>query len=148
MKLTHKAQVKRREKRKSTRITVPLPIKYEWFSKKDILREALCQNISGSGMMIRVDRPLEVGEHLKTLFYFPQDAKPINAISEVVWCRKTKSKEEINFDAGIRHIRIEKQDRERFVFLFCETMINFLTANKAIKQLIPKKHTSGVCKKV
>lgn len=139
MKSAHKTQVRRKEKRRSTRISVPLPIKYEWFSKKDILREALCQNISGSGMMIRVDSSLKAGERLKTLFYFPQDAKPINAISEVVWCRKTKSKEEINFDAGIRHIRIEKQDRERFVFLFCETMINFLTANKVITQVNLRK---------
>lgn len=139
MKSIYKAQVRRKEKRRSTRVTVPLPIKYEWLSKKDILREALCQNISGSGMMIRADRPLEVGERLNTLFYFPQDAKPINAISEVVWCRKAKSKEEIHFDAGIMHIRIENQDRERFVFLFCETMINFLTANKVITQVNSRK---------
>lgn len=139
MKLTHKARGKRKEKRKFTRITVPLPIKYEWLSKKDILKEALCQNISGGGMMLKVDRPLKVGERLKTLFYFPQDAKPIGAISEVVWCRKTKRKEGIRFDAGIRHIKIEKQDRERFVFLFCETMINFLTANKVITQVNLRK---------
>lgn len=135
-----RVQSRKREERKSTRILAGLPIKYEWFSQKDVLRETLCRNISGGGMMLRVDRPLKVGERLKTLFYFPQDdAKPIGAISEVVWSRKIRTKEGIRFDAGIRHIKIEKRDRERFVFLFCETMINFLTADKVITQVNLRK---------
>lgn len=90
-------------------------------------------------MMLRADKPLKAGERLKSLFYFSQDTKPISAITEVVWCRKVKTKEGIRFNAGIKHIKIKKQDRERFVFLFCETMLNFLTANKVIRQVNLRK---------
>ncbi|GAF99749.1 unnamed protein product, partial [marine sediment metagenome] len=31
----------------------------------------------------------------------------------------------LHFDVGLQYINISRKDKERFVFLFCETMINY-----------------------
>lgn len=111
------------EKRRTERLKVPLQVEYRFSAKRKTLVERIfANNISGGGIGLILDKPIALGTRLKTLIYFPNDAKPIEIISKVVWCQpKTRN----SFSIGIKHIRIKPKDRERFIFLFCETMINY-----------------------
>ncbi len=122
----YKLTIKKSERRKKQRLNIPLKVKYKWLAKKGILEEVFTRDISGGGMRIRVDKPFKKGGRLKALLYFPEEDKPINVITEVVWCKKRKFKKKNKFDVGIKHVKVAAQDKERFVFLFCETMMNFL----------------------
>jgi c-di-GMP-binding flagellar brake protein YcgR len=114
------------EKRRAQRIKVSLPIEYQLMPKKRVLIEKIfTRDISGGGIGLRLRYPLEEGMHLKTLLYFPMSKQPISSVSKVVWCEKRSFKNKTYFDVGIRHIKIASRDKERFVFLFCETMINY-----------------------
>lgn len=118
-------EAKFKEKRTAQRLNIPIKIKYKLFPKKKILVEAFSQNISGSGFKLCLDHPLKKGDRLKSFLYFPGDPKPIAASSEVVWSRSRLVKGKKVFDTGIKYIKIEAGDRDRFVFLFCELMMNF-----------------------
>ena len=130
MEATHKIKIRKNERRKAQRLNIPLKIKYRWVAKRGILQEIFTQDISGGGIKIRTDRPFKIGNRLRTLLYFPDEPKPVNIVSQVAWCKKGKIRKKIYFDIGIKHIKIEPPDRERFILLFCEMMINFLASTK------------------
>lgn len=114
------------ERRKAQRLNVPLQVKCRFFIKKKILiEEVFARDVSGGGIGLVLKRPLDIGAKLKTLIYFPNDRRPISFLTKVVWCKKVLRKGKICFDVGIKHIKITPKDKERFVFLFCETMINY-----------------------
>lgn len=119
--------IKSGEKRRAQRLNIPIKVKYKLFRKKRILEEIFTQNISGSGIGIKASKLLVKGSKIRTLLQFPGDSTPIAAVGEVMWCKKVGIKNKPCYDTGIKHIRIIPKDRERFVFLFCEMMINFLT---------------------
>ena len=60
---------------------------------------------------------------------FPGAPRPIGSTSRVVWCRKISAKGANRFRVGLEHIKIDLKDRDRFVFLFCETMLNYFLAS-------------------
>lgn len=117
------------DKRKAQRLTIPLKVKYTISPRKrTIVEKIFSRDISGKGIGLRHEQPLKIGTKLKTLIYFPADPKPISAVSEVIWCRKGSGAGKAYFNLGIKHQRILPKDKERFIFLFCETMINFFLA--------------------
>lgn len=121
------------EKRKAQRLNIRLELKYRYsFKGKILIQEVLTKNISGGGIGLVLDKPLKVGTALKTVLYFPNDPKPVASLSRVVWCRKVPRKYKAGFYVGIRHIKVAAKDRERFVFLFCETMMNYFLISKKI----------------
>jgi len=114
------------EKRRTQRIKVSLPVEYQLMPEKKVLIEKIfTRDVSGGGAGLRLEYPLKTGARLKTLLYLPMSKQPVSSISEVVWCRKCSLKNRTYFDVGIRHIKIVSRDRERFIFLFCEMMINY-----------------------
>lgn len=117
--------------RKTQRLDIHLRSKCRLSSKgKRLLQVVFTKNISGGGISLTLTKPLKVGTKLPVLLYFPNDPKPVCSLSQIVWC-KPNPKKYASFDVGIRHIKIAAKDRERFAFLFCETMINyFLVAKK------------------
>ena len=119
-----------RERRRAERLNIPIQIKYKLLPYKRILQETFSQNISGSGLKLSLGSPLKKGDRLKTLLYFPGDPKPVTAFSKVVWCTGKIKKKRKSFEVGIKHIKIFHKDRERFVFLFCEMMINYFILGK------------------
>ena len=119
------------ERRKSQRLDISIKTKYRQLAKKKLLEEIFTQNISGGGAGLRLAKPLPKGARIKTMLHFPDDPKPITAVSEVIWCKKVKKQKLTYYDTGIRHLKILPKDRERFVFLFCETMINYFIVGKA-----------------
>lgn len=118
------------EKRMAQRIEIPIQVKYKYLPHMGALEEAIAQNISGSGIRLKLPHPLKKGDRLKILLYFPSDRQSVTALSEVVWCRKVSQEKVAYYDLGIRYIRIAPKDRERFIFRFCEMMINVLTLGK------------------
>lgn len=114
------------EKRKAQRLDIPIKVKYRLSARDKILRESFCHNVSGSGMQITSDCPFKKGERLKSLLYFPGERKPVTAMSKIAWCRRSPVRPGRIFDVGIKHVKVYPQDRDRFVFLFCEMMVNYL----------------------
>jgi len=121
------------ERRKAQRLNLSIPVKFKFLSKQKILEETFCRDISGGGIKLRLNKPLDKGERLKTLLYFPDDPKPVSAISKVIWCKESQRtrRKETYFDMGLQHVRIVTKDKKRFVFLFCETMIDYFISDKA-----------------
>ena len=113
------------EKRRSQRIGIPLRVCLEGSTKVGRF-ETSCCDISGGGHKVLLDRELPVGKELKTLLYFPDDPRPILLFGKVAWSKRarTKDKRELYYN-GIQHVRVSKKDNERFIFNFCDTMINF-----------------------
>lgn len=131
----YKIRIKQNEKRKFQRLHIPLKIKCKWLTERGIIEEIAAQDISGGGLKIRVEKPFKEGERLKGLLYFPCEPRPVEVLSSVVWCKKKIVNRKECFDVGIKHIKIHPRHKERFVFLFCEMMINYF--------LISKKSSDG-----
>lgn len=112
-----------KEKRSFQRLNIPVRFQYKLLPHKRILESAFSRDISGGGISFHSSEALKKGERLKILLHFSEEAKPVTAFSRVVWCRKAA--EEKTYNIGIQHVKILPADRERFVFLFCETMINY-----------------------
>ncbi|MFC1808175.1 PilZ domain-containing protein [Candidatus Omnitrophota bacterium] len=124
--MINKIRIDKNEKRMFQRILVKLLIKYKWFAKKGTFRDTTTHDVSGGGMRLHVSEKLNKGQALKTLLYFPNNKKPIRMRSQVTWCRKKRGAN--LYDVGIRNVRIERADKERFVMLFCNLMIDVLTS--------------------
>lgn len=121
------------EKRKTQRLNIHLQSKYRLsFRGKLLIQEIFTKNISGGGIGLTLKQPLKIGTKLRALLYFPTERQPISSLSKVVWCRKVSKKDKVSFDVGIKHVKIAAKDRERFVYLFCETMINYFLISKKI----------------
>jgi c-di-GMP-binding flagellar brake protein YcgR len=126
----HTLKIRKNERRKTQRLKLPLKINYRWLSQKGLLREIFTQDVSGGGMRLRSTTPFKKGDRLKTQLYFPNSPKAVGVVNEVIWCRKVRFKNKTHFDVGIKHLKISPRDRERFVFLFCEMLINFILSSR------------------
>jgi len=115
------------ERRKAQRLNIAVPMRYRLYLKKRALSQPiLTDNISGTGLGLTLTEPLKKNAKLDVHIYFHDDPKPVVSTSRVAWCKKETKKGLRRFKAGIRHVEIAPTDRERFVFLFCETMLNYL----------------------
>lgn len=79
-----RTKAKGRERRRTQRLNISIPIKYKILPRKRVLEETLCHDISGGGIRVTLNYPLKKGIKLKTLLHFPSDPKPIVALSKVV----------------------------------------------------------------
>ncbi|MFH1877065.1 MAG: PilZ domain-containing protein [Candidatus Omnitrophota bacterium] len=114
-----------KEKRKAQRLNLSLPFEYHSARGKKVSSKRICtRDISGSGIGFRLAHPVAVRARLGILLYFPTDKRPISSVAEVVRCTKRVIKGKPLYDVGVKHLKIAAKDRERFVFSFCETMIN------------------------
>jgi len=134
-KMRYKMRLGEKERRKTERIKTPLKIRYKRLSERGLHEESLTQDISGGGMRLKVTNSFKIGERLKTRLYFPDNARPVNIISRVVWRKRRKDSGNAQYDVGIEHVRIEPKHREKFVLLFCETMVNYLTGIKRLGRI-------------
>lgn len=117
-----------KERRKSDRLNIPLVIEHSSFRKKAAIK-TFSSDISGSGMRLSLQHRMERDEKLKILIHFPGDKRPVTAFSKVIWCSPKGAGKTKIFDTGIKHFKIAPKDRNRFVFLFCELMINYFMRN-------------------
>jgi len=118
------------ERRKAQRLNIPVPIRYYFYAKsKALSKPVTADNISGTGIGITLKQPVTKGARLKALIYFSDNPRPVTSTSRVVWCKKIPGKEGNLFKIGMQHVKIDTKDRDRFVFLFCETMLNYFLAS-------------------
>lgn len=114
------------DRRKAQRLDMPMRIQYKLMSRKKTLQETFCRDLSGGGVRLTLDHSLKKGSKLITHLYFPEESSPVTAITSVVWCKKImRENKKPVFDTGMKYIKIIPKDRERFVCLFCETMLNY-----------------------
>jgi len=120
------------ERRAAQRLDLAIPIRYKFYLRQKALSSPmLTDNISGTGLGLTIKEPLKKDEKLDVHIYFPDDPKPVISTSRVIWCKRMGEKKDAYFKVGMKHVRIKPPDRERFVFLFCETMLNyFLVSSK------------------
>ena len=130
-----KFKIPKKERRNAQRLNIPLKLEYNFFSKKGLVEKIFTQDVSGSGMRIRVSKPFEIGQCLQSKLYFPNSPRPLKVVSKVVWCRRVSGGIKPFFDVGIRYVRIKPIDRERFLFLFCEMMLNYFLFNPPSRNL-------------
>ena len=121
------------ERRKASRLGLHIRIRGELSRNRERLRDIVCRDISGSGIGFGLRTPLHKDERLKLFIYFPGHSRPVRVISQVVWCCKRTGKRQHGFDAGIRYLRIAAKERQRFLFLFCEMMLNYFLGVKIKK---------------
>lgn len=134
MVVKHRIKIRKNERRKSQRLRLPLKIKYKWSSEKGALQDIFTNDISGGGIRIRSSKLLRKGDRIKSELFFPHNSQPVEVLSEIVWCKKKHLKTKTYFEAGLKHVKILPRDRERFVFLFCETMLNLLLSTQSFSK--------------
>lgn len=114
------------ERRRSQRMLIPIKVEFTPQGNEKFIEEIFCQDISGGGVKLRLSKPLKSGEKFQTHIYFPGDPDPISAFSRVVWCREINVKNKGTcYEVGLQHLKISPKDSQRFVFLFCEMMLNY-----------------------
>lgn len=118
------------ERRKAQRLEIPLAVKYKILPHKRIVLGAVTQDVSGGGVSLKSNVPFKKGQQLKVLVYLPGDPKPVTSMSEVVWSRKAGEGKEAYYKIGVKFMKIVPKDKQRFVFLFCEMMINYMTLGR------------------
>lgn len=119
-----------KDKRMANRLNIPLKIEYKLLPKQRILKEVFLEDISGTGLRVSLNYHLNKGSRLKTLLYFPKEENPVTAFSEVIWCKKRAADKRRLFDVGMKYIKVDQKDKERFAFLFCETMMNYFISRQ------------------
>jgi len=115
----------RKNRRMAQRLNIPLRVQYQLLDGRKIRVENTAQDVSGTGYRLLLGSPLHKGQKLKTLLYFSSDKQPVTAISEVVWSKKVLKEGKTFYSVGLKHIEVLPKDKQRFVFLFCEMMVNY-----------------------
>lgn len=121
------------ERRKAQRLKIPILISYKVFPRKKVIDETFSQDISGRGFRLKTAYPLKRGEKFRTLLHFPSSAAPVTAKSEVVWCKEASIKSKYgrrHYNIGMRYLTIAPKDRDRFIYLFCEMLLNYFLTGK------------------
>ena len=113
------------ERRKAQRLNIPIKVRYRLKPSEKTI-ETVCSNISGTGICLEIDRPIRRGDRPVLNLYLPGcKGGFIRAHCEVAWCKRARAGNNgHDFIAGIRYIKMRKKDRERFVLLYCEMMID------------------------
>jgi len=121
------------ERRKAQRLKIPILISYKVFPRKKIIDETFSQDISGRGFRLKTAYPLKKGDKFKTLLHFPASPAPVTAKSEVVWCKEASTKGKYgrrHYNIGMRYLTIAPKDRDKFIYLFCEMLLNYFLTGK------------------
>lgn len=118
-----------KEKRKSQRLNC-LKVKYKLLPNGKFFKETSVKNISGNGISLLLINSLPRGTKIKSSLYFADNpTNPITTINQVIWCKKSAKRKGI-YCVRMKYIHVTPKDRERFIFLFCETMINLKSLPK------------------
>lgn len=114
------------ERRKCQRIKKAVPISFKSLAEQRKKIRSFCLDISGNGISITTDFRAKKGDVFKIEILLPNDPQPIGVKSTVVRCEALQiaPKEKKKYLVGLKYVNIVKKDRERFIFNFCELLIN------------------------
>jgi len=76
-----------RERRRTTRVPVQLPVTLGWAGEQNV--EGILLDVSGTGMDVLTSRPISNFTELKFQFDLPQHTVPISGSGVVAWTRST-----------------------------------------------------------
>ncbi|MDD5069441.1 MAG: PilZ domain-containing protein [Candidatus Omnitrophica bacterium] len=113
------------DRRITQRLKLQLKLRYCLIHKRKIIGEAFTKDLSGGGMRFFSLSPLKTGTIIQSQLFFPNQNKPIEIKNRVIRCKKIVYRKKETYELGLSHIKIEKKDQQRFMFLFCEMMINY-----------------------
>jgi c-di-GMP-binding flagellar brake protein YcgR len=105
------------EKREFLRIEDYLPVSYFKIRKKESLKKAQRENISGGGIKLIINEKISVGTKLKLNFDLPDSIHPLTIFAEgcVVWQKEIKEDDEKKYEVGISFEKIKKEEREKIL---------------------------------
>lgn len=84
------------------------------FKDRKSLIRASSENISGLGIFIKTQKPLEVGTHFKLNLQLPGESKPLKIGCEVAWiCLPTDNLANRPTGMGVKFIQISQADQDR-----------------------------------
>ena len=95
------------------------------FFQKRKTYKILSEDISGTGLGFVLTEPVEIGDKINLSIYFPEETKPVDATCVIIRCNEFVQDEKTYYRAGTKYLKIRNKDKERFVFLFCEHMLNY-----------------------
>jgi len=91
-------------------------------------KETLLNDISGGGMGLHLKHSLKKGQSIEAFIYFSQTPEPVRVNAKVMWCKKMDSAEkEETYAIGLQYEDFNREEKEKFILLFCETMVNYFT---------------------
>lgn len=107
-----------KERRKSQRIYLTLPLKYKKPEDSCFQQAIACKDLSGGGLKVLLPRPLKIGEKIEVAIYLREGSGPVSAICKVLRC---KQEGEDKYGAGLKFLKIN--DKEDFMQFLCEKLI-------------------------
>lgn len=116
----------RRERRRCPRLRLALSVRYDVLaangSGTDPQGEAVSDNVSDSGICLRLYERLTPPARLKLAIQLPRGAEPIRGVGEVRWtCEEKPTDGRRTFLAGIHFLQISPTDHERLAAVLKQT---------------------------
>ncbi len=93
-----------KENRKFVRLKVLLPVEYSLVRKHKRTRthRTMMRNISVGGLSLSVKEEVRNGELMKIEIQVPDWVEPINVVGDVIWHSSTGTKDNPQYEAGVR----------------------------------------------
>lgn len=108
------------EKRRSERICLLLQVFYKTPKAAGFKKATACHDVSGGGVRILIDEPLELKTQMNVRLKCEDWEKPIDSLCKVIWCLPASGG---RFTAGLQFIRIDEE--VLFIKYICEKMLDF-----------------------
>ncbi|MDZ7374548.1 MAG: PilZ domain-containing protein [candidate division KSB1 bacterium] len=117
--------ITRIQRRSHFRLPVRFPVSTRRFvrpegkRKIEVEREAEALDLSGSGVLLRLDEPYQKDDLVELTLFLPDGGSPVVATGRVVRVERYESGEGIGFRCGLEFVMIRESDRSRIVrYLF------------------------------
>ena len=72
-------------------------------------------DISHGGILISMQKQIEVGTLIDMRFQFPNDKQVVNAVGKVVWSEEERPSLQTGYGVGVKFSKISKEDLERII---------------------------------
>jgi hypothetical protein len=107
-----------REKRRSARFHLSLPIEFKVVSEKSF-HGAMIVNASETGLLVQSPKNLPVGTKLNIAVIFSQGFELANfeVVAEVVWTKSHPTDGKEGYQFGLRFVHILEEDRQKLKLL-------------------------------
>ena len=110
-----------REKRKSTRFHLSLPIEFKVMNEKSF-HGAMIVNASETGLLVQSPKNLPVASKLNIAVLFSKGFELANfeVVAEVVWTKTHPNEGREGYQFGLRFVHILEEDRQKLKHLLGE----------------------------
>ena len=124
-------------KRKDERLTLPLIMSHCLPPSSKWSPPVMIDNISGGGLKFHSAKRLKSGAKFNAKIDLPNKLQPISINGKIIWCEKINSKKDPKkplYNIGVEFLKINNQDRHKFVSYLCEEILfQYLTNEGKMK---------------